>query len=382
MKQLHADWLMTPATGRVVEALSGQLYFVGGCVRNTLLGDPVSDLDIATPLEPGAVIKCAEDADLKVIPTGLDHGTVTIVAEDVSFEVTTFRRDVETDGRRAVVAFSTSLKEDASRRDFTINALYADPSGRIIDPLGGFEDLKARRVRFIFDPEQRIKEDALRILRFFRFTAWYGSDLDADGLSASAMLADRIDGLARERVGSELRKLLNAPDPAPSVAAMAVSGVLQRSLPGANAHALAPLVSLEEAAGAAPDWMTRLVALGVDDPVAALRLSRAEARTLATITALVDARLSPALAAAERGKEAAFAAQLVMNAGLPVDWTAIARELDRGATAEFPIVATDLLALGYSEGPSLGSALKTARETWLESNLSLDKEALLRQLRH
>ena len=257
MKVLGA-WMEHPATQAVCAALTAAGYralFVGGCVRNALLAMPVADVDIATDARPEAVTALAEQAGFKVVPTGIDHGTVTVIAEGIPHEVTTFRRDVATDGRRAVVAFATRIEDDAMRRDFTMNALYAEADGRVIDPLGGLRDLIARRMRFVGTAEARIAEDYLRILRFFRFHAWYGDPdqgIDPEGLAACATLSAGLETLSAERVGAEMRKLLAAPDPAPSLASMAQSGVLQRVLPGAEARALPVLVHLE--AGRPPQF--------------------------------------------------------------------------------------------------------------------------------
>ena len=202
----------------VLTAAGHQAWFVGGCVRNALIGASMSDLDITTDALPDTVVALAKAAGLRVIPTGIDHGTVTILAENQPFEVTTLRRDVATDGRHATVSFATTLDQDARRRDFTMNALYATPDGTVIDPLGGLSDLIARRVRFVGDPDARITEDFLRILRFFRFHAWFGDPaegIDAEGLAACAAHLDGLELLSRERIGAEMRKLLAAPDPAP-----------------------------------------------------------------------------------------------------------------------------------------------------------------------
>lgn len=376
--RLAAEWLARPGLRAVVEALGRRCYFVGGCVRNTLLGQPVTDIDLATPLLPEEVVRRIEAAGLKAVPTGIEHGTVTAVAEGVGYEVTTFRADVETDGRRAKVRFSTDLAEDAGRRDFTMNALYAEPGGEIIDPVGGLPDLKARRVRFIGAPEARIREDYLRILRFFRFTAWYGAEIDADGLAACAALADGIEGLARERIGHEMRRLLAAPDPAPAVAAMAAAGVLMRCLPGAEPALLAPLVHIEGACGAAPDWLARLAALGGEEPEARLRLSRAEAKALEAIRRLIAAPMPVAAAAHLHGPRAARAMALVRAAaGGPPPPAGLEGEIARGAAAEFPLTGADLVAAGMRPGPGVGAALEAARRRWIESDFSLDKQALL-----
>ena len=205
--KVQGSWIENAATQVVCDALTLQGFqalFVGGCVRNALLGVDVSDIDIATDAAPEDVVECARLAGLKSIPTGIDHGTITVVSAGIPHELTTFRSDTETDGRHAKVRFSKSILEDAVRRDFTMNAIYADPAGFVVDPLNGIPDLNARHVRFIGDAEARIREDYLRSLRFFRFTAWYGDPalgIDPDGLAAVAANLDGLEGLSRERVG-------------------------------------------------------------------------------------------------------------------------------------------------------------------------------------
>lgn len=377
MTRITARWIDAPASRAVMAAL-GVGYFVGGCVRNSLLGAPVSDIDVATPLTPDDVIGRLEANGLKAVPTGLKHGTVTAVHEGTPIEVTTFRTDVATDGRHAEVVFTTDIATDASRRDFTMNALYADAEGVLIDPLGGLQDVEARRLRFIGVPEDRIREDYLRILRFFRFHAWYGEGgIDADGLSACAALADGLTRIARERVGWELRKLLAAPDPAPAVASMAVSGVLLHSLPGAEPSVLAPLVHFEEEAGIAADWRTRLAALGGGDRADALKLSRDETQHLAAITAALGLP-DLAEAAYRHGETATTAATLIrsasLNAPLPTDWRT---QISAGSTARFPLKAGDLLATGWQQGPALGATLAKAEAAWIASGFEATREELL-----
>jgi poly(A) polymerase len=388
--RIDAPWVTAPASRAVMRAL-GRGWFVGGCVRNALLGRPVTDIDIATPLVPHEVMRRLETAGIRAVPTGLAHGTVTAVVGGSPIEVTTFRADVATDGRRAEVAFTADMATDAGRRDFTMNALYADADGRLIDPLGGLPDLRAGRVRFIGRPEDRIREDYLRILRFFRFHAWYGAPdgvvaggIDPDGLAACAALAEGIDRLARERVGWEIRKLLAAPDPAPATAAMASAGVLARCLPGADATALAPLVHVEALAGAAPDWPTRLAALGAvagaGEAARRLRLSRAEEAALARIAAALAEDAPPAALAYRHGAEAAHAALLIRAAatGMPPP-PGLEAEIARGAGAVLPLAAADLIAAGIPPGPALGRALARAEAAWLASDFALDKDALLAQ---
>ena len=377
---VSGDWLTRPATQALCAALQAgghRVLFVGGCVRNALLGEMVGDLDLATDALPEKVVRLVEAAGFKAIPTGIDHGTVTVLAGGLPHEITTFRRDVQTDGRHAVVAYSTDVAQDAARRDFTMNALYADPSGEVIDPLGGLPDLRARRLRFVGEPAQRIREDYLRILRFFRFSATYGDPalgMDAEGLAACAELADGIDGLSRERIGAEMRKLLSARDPAPALASMAASGVLRHVLSGADPRYVAPLVHLE--AGAPPHWQRRLVVLGGQDWDNALRLSRSEQGLMARLRDQVGNTLSPAALGwrlgPEAGADAVLARAAVLESPLPDDWKA---DVARGAASRFPVTAADLMpALA---GPALGAKLAELESRWLASDLRLSRDDLL-----
>jgi poly(A) polymerase len=361
-----------------------QALFVGGCVRNALLELPVADVDLATDALPDRVMALAEGAGLQAVPTGIAHGTVTVVADGVGHEVTTFRRDVETFGRHAVVSFSSDVAEDAARRDFTVNALYATPGGEVLDPLGGgLRDLAARRVRFIGDARARIAEDYLRILRFFRFFAWYGDAAagpDAEGLAACAAMAAGVGGLSRERLGAEMRKLLTAPDPAPALAAMRGAGVLDHVLPGVGAEApgaLARLVALE---GDAPvRWQRRLAVLGPGacaGAAGALRLSRADATLAGVLAAELGSDRGPAELGYRHG--AWVAADVVLaraaRAGTvpPPGWR---EAIGRGAAAEFPVRAADLMP--GLQGPELGARLKALEARWIASGFALDRAALL-----
>ncbi len=378
--RLAGGWLARPETQAVCAMLEGgghRALFVGGCVRNALLGVDVADVDIATDAEPARVTDLARAAGLHPVPTGVAHGTITVVSGGLPHEVTTFRRDVSTDGRRAVVAFTADVAEDAARRDFTMNALYATPEGALVDPLGGLPDLLARRVRFVGDPARRIAEDALRILRFFRFNAWYadpGAGLDAEGLAACAAGADGLARLSRERVTGEMQRLLAAEDPAPAVSAMASAGVLDRVLPGADPRALPALVRLE--GRRPPDWRRRLAALGGADPAAALRLSRADEAHLALLRGGIEGAQGPGEIAWRHGPRAAEDVVLLRAAlagtAPPPGWEA---EVAAGAAAEFPVRAADLMP-GLS-GPALGARLKTLEARWIASGFRLTREALL-----
>jgi poly(A) polymerase len=379
--KLTGDWLTHPGTQGLCNALEAAGYralFVGGCVRNAILGVPVADIDLATDATPDVVTQVAEAAGLRAVPTGIEHGTVTVIAGGRPHEVTTFRRDVETDGRRAVVAFSTVIEEDAARRDLTMNALYADASGLVIDPLGGLADTLARRVRFVGDPETRIREDYLRVLRFFRFHACHGDPeggLDAEGLAACAALSAGLDGVSRERIGAEMRKLLAATDPAPAVAAMSAAGVLGRILPGSDHRALAVLVHLEGAIP--PDWLRRLAVLGGTSADESLRLSRVEARSLAALQAAIGSAEAAAVLGwrlgADLGRDAMLARAAMLEHPLPEAWET---EVTRGATARFPVVAADLMPALSDK--ALGARLKALETKWLQSGLRLDRDALLK----
>ena len=376
--KLHDDWVNRHGTQALCATLglSGyRVYFVGGCVRNALLGAPVADIDLATDARPEIVTEIAQSAGFKVIPTGIDHGTVTVIASGIHHEVTTFRRDVETDGRRAVVAYSTDIAEDAARRDFTMNALYALPSGEVIDPLGGIDDLRNRRVRFVGDPRQRITEDYLRILRFFRFHAVYGDragGIDAEGLAACAELADGIDGLSRERIGAEMRKLLAAKDPAPAIASMHQAAVLRHVLPGADPKALAPLIHMED--GLPPRWQRRLAVLGGETED--LRLSRQEDAELRRIRDELGSAAGPAALGWMLGEipaqDVILGRAALFETPLSQNWQA---EIQRGAQSRFPVAAADLMP--DLTGPALGARLQQLQARWLASGLTLDKRALL-----
>ncbi|MEI4232640.1 CCA tRNA nucleotidyltransferase [Roseovarius sp. D22-M7] len=380
--RLSGDWIAAPATQAVCAALTGAGYravFVGGCVRNALMGRPVSDIDMATDAPPDAVMRLADDAGLKPVPTGIDHGTVTVVSDGKPHEVTTFREDVDTFGRHAEVAFGSDLEADARRRDFTMNALYADPDGTVIDPLGGIDDLRARRVRFIGDAGTRIREDYLRILRFFRFHAQYGdaeSGLDPDALAACAANLNGLDGLSRERIGAEMRKLLSAPDPAPAMAAMQAAGVLARILPGADAQALGPLVHLEARSHTEPDATRRLAALGGADAATRLRLSRAETKALARLQEAAGSDMRAAELGYRLGSQEGRDALLVRAArsGEPLDYDAL-MQVARGAKAQFPVKAADLKP--DHAGPALGQRLRELESRWIASGFTLTREDLL-----
>lgn len=383
---IDQPWLHAPETQAVCAALTeagAQALFVGGCVRNALLGVPVSDLDIATDVPPDTVLALAQKAGIRAVPTGIDHGTVTLIKGGIPHEITTFRKDVDTDGRRAVVAFSTDIAEDAARRDFTVNALYARPDGSIVDPLGGMPDLQARRIRFIGTADHRIREDYLRSLRYFRFHAWYGDQaagFDPDALAAIAANLDGLGKLSRERVGAELLKLLGAPDPAPEVAVMRQTGVLGQILPGADDRALAPLVHLEGEAGLSADPIRRLAAIsGGADLQESLRLSKDQARRLERLYEAATGTLGAGelgyRLGAEQGRDALLLRAALLEEPLAPDALSAA---DHGSAQTCPVAARDLMP--DLSGAALGAALKQLESDWIASGFSLDRAALLARL--
>lgn len=382
MIRLEEPWLTSPDTQAVLQALEtggAQALLVGGCVRNALLNCPVGDIDISTDAPPDRVTQIVTAAGLRAVPTGIDHGTVTVVTQNSAFEVTTFRHDVETDGRRAVVSFATTIEEDAARRDFTMNALYARRDGAVVDPLGGLDDLKARKVRFIGTPSDRIREDYLRSLRYFRFHALYGdadNGFDPDALDGIAANLDGISQLSRERIGAEMMKLLAAPDPAPSVATMRQIGLLALCLPGADDTALGPLVHLEGQAGLAPNALRRLAVIGGEDPMQALRLSKSQNRALGTLRDEIGSSRETAELAYRHDADTARDVALLRAASFR---TPPSPDLDNrialGDKAQFPIQAADLMA--QFSGPALGARLKELEQAWIASDFQLDRSALM-----
>lgn len=379
--RVTGDWLSAHGTQAVFAALQANgnsAFAVGGCVRNALMGVPVTDVDIATDATPDIVQSLAQDAGLKSVPTGIEHGTITIVADDTGYEVTTFRADTETDGRHAVVRFSTDLVEDAARRDFTMNALYADASGRVIDPLGGLPDLNSRRVRFIGKAQDRIAEDYLRILRFFRFAAWYGDpDLgfDPDALAAIADGLDGLSGLSRERIGAEMKKLLSAPDPAPAVGSMEQTGVLLAVLPGSVTRSLALLVHLEQNFGFVPDAIRRMAAIAVFDGTE-LRLSKKEQRRLAQYQSLISTNESASELGYRHGSDIARDVLLLRAALMEIPLKSdVLEAAETGAAQTCPVNAGDLMP-NYS-GAALGEKLREIEGRWIASGFTLSKTELL-----
>ncbi|MCD2325255.1 CCA tRNA nucleotidyltransferase [Sphingomonas sp. IC-56] len=360
-----AEWRERPGLDQLVYAL-GECRFVGGSVRDTLLGTAVADVDIATPLSPQAVMDRLKAAEIRAVPTGIEHGTITAVLENGPVEVTTLRRDVSTDGRRATVAFTDDWQEDAARRDFTINALYADPiSGEIFDYFGGLADLEVRRVRFIGDPLQRIAEDHLRILRFFRFLARFGDTPDPEGLDACTARAKDLMALSRERIADELLKLVVAGGAVGVTELMIGRGIFAPVLPEiTSSERLAGLAAAEAAAGIAPDPIRRLSALlptdkNVADQVGArLKLSNVQRkRLIAAAASLPDG--SPQALAYRAGPQIAI--DLLLLAGRSDD----AAMISGWTVPRLPIGGGALVARGLAKGPDVARALRAVEDRWI-----------------
>jgi len=368
-----APWQARPGMEALLRALggdAGETRFVGGCVRDTLLGLPVSDVDLATRLGPETVMERLKRARIKAVPTGLAHGTVTAVVAGAPVEVTTLRRDVSTDGRRATVAFTDDWREDAARRDFTINALSADAKSReVFDYFAGEADLAARRVRFIGDALTRIAEDHLRILRFFRFHARFGTGApDADGLAACVARANDLMALSRERIADELTKLLALPAPAETGALMVERGVLRPVLPEiVDASPLARLVQREAAAGVAAEAMRRLAALLPPDPevaaavAARLRLSKRAAKRLVS-AAQPDDGSPPAILAYRIGRDEAVD-RILLGRRDPAE----AKALEGWERPRLMLGGGDLIAMGLSAGPEVAWTLQALERAWGEA---------------
>lgn len=387
----HADWLVADATKKTVAALEasrpGSMRFVGGCVRNTLMQRPVDDIDIATQLLPDQVMSAMEQAGIRAIPTGIEHGTVTAICESVPFEITTLRRDVETDGRRAVVAFTEDWREDAMRRDFRFNALYADPDGTVYDPSGGgLEDAAYGRVIFIGDADERLREDYLRILRFFRFNAWYGAGLDEEGLAACARQKEGLRQIAAERIWKEFKKLLKAGKPSEAIHSMDQIGVLKLVLPWTIGAA-----RFDQVADITPSAMHRFMALmpqnveTVSLIASKLRFSNRERERLEVWAEHGDG------VNAEMSEAEARRFMYRYGTGAYEDGAALRPEATRASMDQarkhvacwddprFPLRGDDALALGL-KGEAIGNALRAVEHAWLESDFKLDRENLLEQL--
>lgn len=400
------QWLDRPSLQKLFDILcanGGQIMVAGGAVRNSLLGEAVADIDLCTTLLPSEIVEHLEAADQKAVPTGIEHGTITAVIDGDPYEVTTLREDIETDGRHAVVRFGTNWQADACRRDLTINALYCDREGRVFDFVDGYADILHRNVRFIGNAEERIREDALRILRFFRFFAWYGSGRpDAQGLKACSASKELLSGLSVERIWMELKKLLTAPDPGRALLWMRTTGILSALLPETEKwgiDAVPGLVQLEAEQKRVPDALLRLMAMirpeesNVQVLAKRLLLSNAERERLedwanssapapsvevtelekllyrGSQTGLCDAMLFEVVHLRNREDDAGAGAMLD-NLGHAKSWK----------KPVFPVQGKDLLEKGFEPGPEVGKKLSELEEIWVEGGFNASRDELIDDL--
>jgi len=399
-------WMTASHTAAVFDALEAEggpdcARFVGGCVRNALVGRPIDDLDIATTLTPERVTEALKAAGLRVVPTGIEHGTVTAISERTPHEITTLRRDVTTDGRRATVAFTDDWAEDASRRDFTLNALYARRDGSIFDPTGhGVADAKAGRIVFVGEPEQRLREDHLRNLRFFRFYAWFGKgEPDAAAVAACAALRDGVAGLSAERVSKELLKLLAAEDPRAAVRLMAETGVLEVVLKGpANLPRFEALCEIEGDQLFETDPVLRLAALLPDDQLAAgrlaerLRLSNPDRdRLIAALapTPVLKSWMSPREIRREvyRIGQPAFRdrAKLAWAASprsaTTMQWRGLIALVEGWSPPTLPLTGQEIMNAGVPKGPMVGQVMREVEDWWIDHDFLDDKLSVIEKLK-
>ncbi|HWE06158.1 MAG TPA: CCA tRNA nucleotidyltransferase [Rhizomicrobium sp.] len=397
------SWMRAGETRAVMGALlasGGEARFVGGAVRNALLNREIGDIDIATPLLPAEVTRRLESAGITALPTGIEHGTITAITGGKAFEVTTLRRDVSTDGRRATVEFSNDWAEDAGRRDFTINALYASLDGEVFDFTGGLADLEAGHVRFIGEASARIREDYLRILRLFRFHAWYGKgEIDAESLRAAAAERSGLQKLSGERIQKEVLRLLEAENPVPSLRAMAATGILAEIVPdGARLDRLERLTAIDVANFFAADPDLRLAALLPDDPAAAkalaerLRLSNENRERIEDLAGAGE-KLAPYLSVREvRRLLYRLGARRLRDRVLlrwsedgkdsnTIAWRALLALADAWTRPRFPLTGRDVMAAGVPEGPRVGCVLAEVEAWWIDSDFTEDRLSLAERLK-
>nr|WP_199229176.1 CCA tRNA nucleotidyltransferase [Caulobacter endophyticus] len=399
-------WMAWPETKAVIAALEakgrpGCARFVGGCVRNTLMNKPVDDIDIATTLTPDQVIEALGEAGLKAIPTGVDHGTVTAVSGKIPFEITTLRRDVSTDGRRAVVAFTHAWEEDAQRRDFRFNALYVDGEGRLYDPTGqGVQDARDGKVVFVGEPMTRIREDYLRILRFFRFQAWYGKgEPDQKALAACKALKGLVSGRAAERTQKEILKLLAAEDPRPALRLMAATGVLAAILPFVKSLArLDGLVAIETEQLFENDVELRLAALIPDDAVLARELAERLRLSNALKDRLIEAvGTSPRIVSWMSPREARRAVYALglrtftdrvklawagsTRLAATSQWRALLALAENWDPPSFPMTGAEVMRAGVPKGPLVGEVMREVEIWWIDQDFIEDKLSVIERLK-
>jgi len=378
----ETKWLRNPSAqklSKLYKSFGYQVLFVGGCVRNTILKMPVTDIDLATDAQPEEIIKIAKENNIRFVPTGLAHGTITLIIDNKNYQITTFRTDFDHDGRYAKVEFTESLLLDASRRDLTINALYCNHVGEVIDPLNGLDDIKKQKIKFIGNPNERIKEDNLRILRFFRFQAIYGNknlEIDSIALEACHNHKSKLAALSKERITSELRKILSAPNPLEVIIKMNETGVLNELFQNVSIDSLEAYLKTEEKFKININWLGRLLSLQVTQKEESLKLTRCEFKFLKQTKSAIENQIHVLEFSYYNGVENGKIYSILQNFRHNIILSKnLLNQINSLATKKFPITAKDLMP--EIRGKKLGEALRSLEDRWIKSNFTLSKKDLL-----
>ena len=378
----ETKWLRNPSAQKLSKLYKNfgyQVLFVGGCVRNTILKKPVTDIDLATDAQPEEIIKIAKENNIRFVPTGLAHGTITLIIDNKNYQITTFRTDFDHDGRYAKVEFTESLLLDASRRDLTINALYCNHVGEVIDPLNGLDDIKKQKIKFIGNPNERIKEDNLRILRFFRFQAIYGNknlEIDSIALEACHNHKSKLAALSKERITSELRKILSAPNPLEVIIKMNETGVLNELFQNVSIDSLEAYLKTEEKFKININWLGRLLSLQVTQEEESLKLTRCEFKFLKQTKSAIENQIHVLEFSYYNGVENGKIYSILQNFRHNIILSKnLLNQINSLATKKFPITAKDLMP--EIRGKKLGEALRSLEDRWIKSNFTLSKKDLL-----
>ena len=378
----ETKWLRNPSAqklSKLYKSFGYQVLFVGGCVRNTILKMPVTDIDLATDAQPEEIIKIAKKNNIRFVPTGLAHGTITLIIDNKNYQITTFRTDFDHDGRYAKVEFTESLLLDASRRDLTINALYCNHVGEVIDPLNGLDDIKKQKIKFIGNPNERIKEDNLRILRFFRFQAIYGNknlEIDSIALEACHNHKSKLAALSKERITSELRKILSAPNPLEVIIKMNETGVLNELFQNVSIDSLEAYLKTEEKFKININWLGRLLSLQVTQEKESLKLTRCEFKFLKQTKSAIENQIHVLEFSYYNGVENGKIYSILQNFRHNIILSKnLLNQINSLATKKFPITAKDLMP--EIRGKKLGEALRSLEDRWIKSNFTLSKKDLL-----
>ena len=378
----ETKWLRNPSAqklSKLYKSFGYQVLFVGGCVRNTILKMPVTDIDLATDAQPEEIIKIAKENNIRFVPTGLAHGTITLIIDNKNYQITTFRTDFDHDGRYAKVEFTESLLLDASRRDLTINALYCNHVGEVIDPLNGLDDIKKQKIKFIGNPNERIKEDNLRILRFFRFQAIYGNknlEIDSIALEACHNHKSKLAALSKERITGELRKILSAPNPLEVIIKMNETGVLNELFQNVSIDSLEAYLKTEEKFKININWLGRLLSLQVTQEEESLKLTRCEFKFLKQTKSAIENQIHVLEFSYYNGVENGKIYSILQNFRHNIILSKnLLNQINSLATKKFPITAKDLMP--EIRGKKLGEALRSLEDRWIKSNFTLSKKDLL-----